>query len=192
MYPDTIAKTPALITGNAHDAGFNQDFIVGWCQKLENEMVQFLKVWRDWPEARLLLWGVPLEFLWEIAQFPLYTIWYEHGWDYILYSLIHCTLGDALILLVSYEVVALLWRRRAWVETHVWSGGTLFTLLGAGYTIYSEIYNTRINAAWSYTEYMPIVPGIEIGLAPLLQWLLIPPLLLRLMRLMPGQRYTHK
>jgi hypothetical protein len=35
---------------------------------------------------------------------------------------------------------------------------------------------------------MPIVPLLDIGLTPLLQWLLLPPLLIRLLRRPPAPR----
>jgi len=128
--------------------------------------------------------GLPLSLLWEIAQFPLYTVWHQNDWGYILYGLAHCTLGDLLILLSIYELVALLNRNRYWVERNVLFNGIIFTLGGVGYTIYSEITNVRIKGTWGYTDLMPIVPIVEIGGMPFLQWLLIPPILLGLMRLL--------
>jgi hypothetical protein len=90
-------------------------------------------------------------------------------------------LGDLLILLAAYEIVSLGRRSRGWFLTNVISGGVLFTLLGAGYTVYSEIMNVRIKGTWGYTDLMPLVPILDIGGMPLLQWLLIPPVLLWLM-----------
>lgn len=140
--------------------------------------------WRNWPETRLVMLGLPLELLWELAQFPLYDVWHQNDWSYILYGLAHCTLGDLLILLAIYEIIALLGRDRTWYATRgIWTKGLLFTLLGAGYTIYSELTHVRIKGTWGYTELMPIVPLVEIGAMPLLQWLLVPPLLLWLMRI---------
>ncbi len=136
------------------------------------------------PELRLLLLALPLELLWEIAQFPLYNVWHQNDWSYILYGLIHCTLGDLLILLIAYELVALVRRDRAWYRCCTLSSGLVFTLLGLAYTIYSESVHVRIKCTWSYTELMPLVPGIEIGGMPFLQWLLIPPILLWLMRML--------
>lgn len=124
--------------------------------------------------------------LWETAQLPLYTVWYQKGLGYILYSVVHCTLSDLLILLISYELVALLSRNRYWVNGTIRGNGLVFTALGAGYTIYSEITNVYLEKIWAYTETMPIVPMLGVGLAPLLQWLIMPPLLLWLMRRMPG------
>lgn len=139
--------------------------------------------WPLVPELQLIMFGLPLHLLWEIAQFPLYTVWQEGDWGYILYGLAHCTLGDLLIMLSCYWVVALLNRNRYWYLTNILVNGFLFTLLGLGYTIYSEMINVNIKANWAYTELMPIIPVIEIGGMPFMQWVLIPPLTLWLMRL---------
>lgn len=139
--------------------------------------------WRDVPEALLIVLALLLELLWEIAHFPLYTVWHNGDWGYLLYGLVHCTLGDLLILLVVYELVALLCRNRHWYADPVLLGGTLFTLAGTAYTVFSEILNVGVKGTWDYVNAMPIVPIFGIGGTPFLQWLLIPPVLLWLMRL---------
>lgn len=138
--------------------------------------------WRRHPEVRLLVLALPLEAVWETAQLPLYTLWYRNDWSYILYSLAHCTVGDLLILLVAYELVAALVRSRHWFAGPVRPAGALFTFIGAAYTVYSELINTVPGGAWEYTAQMPRVPVFDIGVTPLLQWILIPPLVLWLMR----------
>lgn len=142
--------------------------------------------WARLPETRLVMVALPLEFLWEIAQFPLYTVWHQNDWGYIAYGLVHCTLGDLAILLVSYESVALLSRNRHWYTRAGIANGTLFVSLGAVYTVFSEITNVRVKGTWGYTDAMPVVPVLGIGGTPLLQWLLIPPIVLWLMRLVPN------
>ena len=137
--------------------------------------------WLMLPEIQLLTLALPLELLWEIAQFPLYTVWHEGSWGYILYGLVHCTLGDLVILLVVFWLVSLVKRNRHWYRTPGLSGTTLFTIAGAAYTVLSEIWNVRVKGTWGYTELMPVVPVIEIGGTPFLQWLLIPPILVWLM-----------
>ena len=139
--------------------------------------------WLAIPELQVVMFGLPLELLWEVAQFPLYTVWHEGDWGYILYGLAHCTLGDLLILLAAYWVVALLNRSRYWYQSNILVNGFLFTLLGLAYTIYSEIVNVSIKGNWDYTELMPIVPVIEIGGMPFMQWVLVPPVVLWLMRM---------
>lgn len=146
--------------------------------------------WHQLPEVRLIRLALPLELLWEMAQFPLYNVWYQHQWGYILYGLVHCTLGDLLILLALYEVTALLTRNRYWYVTNVVRAGGLFTLLGVGYTVSSEFLNVRVEGTWGYTDLMPIVPVLGVGATPFLQWLLIPPILLWLMHRTSSARKT--
>ena len=45
--------------------------------------------------------------------------------------------------------------------------------LGWVYTAISEHVNT-VRGAWRYSDLMPIVPGVNVGLSPLLQWLVVP------------------
>ncbi len=143
------------------------------------------------PELQLLRLALPLELLWEIAQFPLYDVWHQGTWSYILYGLAHCTLGDLLVLLIAYELVALLAGGLNWYRHTPVTGGLLFTLLGTAYTVYSESVNVRLKGAWGYTDLMPIVPVLNIGGTPFLQWLLIPSVLIWLMRQLPDGRIPH-
>ena len=143
------------------------------------------------PELQLLRLALPLELLWEIAQLPLYDVWHQDKWSYILYGLAHCTLGDLLILLAAYELVALLAGGRTWYRSAPVAGSLLFTLLGVAYTVYSELMNVRIKGTWGYTDLMPIVPLLNIGGTPFLQWLLIPSVLIWLMRQLPDGRTPH-
>ena len=48
--------------------------------------------------------------------------------------------------------------------------------LGLSYTIFSEWLNTGVRANWTYSGLMPVVPPLGIGLAPLLQWIVVPTL----------------
>jgi hypothetical protein len=147
-----------------------------------------ITTWKETPELLLLTLALPLQLLWEIAQFPLYTIWHEGDWSNILYMLIHCTLGDLLILLCVFWLISLLNRSRTWIFSPSLINIVLFTVLGLSYTVFSEIINTGIKGTWEYTELMPIVPVIEIGGMPFLQWLLIPPVLIWLIQIVrPAQ-----
>jgi hypothetical protein len=51
-------------------------------------------------------------------------------------------------------------------------------VIGLGYLVYSEWVNIELRGSWAYTEAMPRLPPFGTGLAPLLQWLVIPPIAL--------------
>ena len=60
-------------------------------------------------------------------------------------------------------------------------------VLSVAYTILSEWLNVEIRRAWSYTAAMPVLPVLGTGLAPLLQWLVVPGLALAIV----GYRYRR-
>jgi hypothetical protein len=49
-----------------------------------------------------------------------------------------------------------------------------------GYTIRREWLNVNVRGSWAYVASMPTLPLIGTGLSPLLQWLVVPSLALRL------------
>ena len=57
---------------------------------------------------------------------------------------------------------------------------------GLGFTVFSEWYNVYILGAWAYQPAMPLVAGI--GLTPLLQWVVVPTLMLFIARRLPAFR----
>lgn len=130
---------------------------------------------------RFLPWLAGLNLAWEALQIPLYTIWTEASAGYVAFAVFHCTLGDILIGTVS---LALILGREGPIAQWRWRRIVgLMLLLGPGYTIFSEWLNTAL-FRWSYSELMPTltIAGFELGVSPLLQWLVIPPLALHLAR----------
>jgi hypothetical protein len=111
--------------------------------------------------------------LWETAQLSLYTIWRTSTRGAILFAVIHCTAGDALITAAALIVAIVAARRLRWP---IFGGRMALAavLLGLGYTVFSEWLNARIRQSWSYTEAMPVIPPLGTGLSPLLQWLIVP------------------
>lgn len=43
-----------------------------------------------------------------------------------------------------------------------------------GYTVFSEWLNTSVRASWAYSDLMPVIPVVDLGLSPLAQWIVIP------------------
>jgi len=125
------------------------------------------------PEVTLLGWGGVLNGVWEFLHSPLYTDHARGAW-YIIWTRLHCTVGDLMILLAAFWVTCLVFRTRYWIRQPRASAALLFLGIGLCYTVYSEWYNTTVSKTWQYTPLMPVVFGI--GLSPLLQWLLIPPI----------------
>jgi hypothetical protein len=108
-----------------------------------------------------------LNLAWEIAQLPLYTLWYEPDGARLTRYLLHCVLGDVLIAAVLYGFAAGVLRNPDWPRARPWRGSSLVMGTGLAYTAFSEWYNVYQRAAWAYKDFMPLVAGL--GLTPLLQ-----------------------
>ena len=117
---------------------------------------------------------------WEFAQLPLYALYADPDRGKIVRYVLHCTAGDVLIALGAYALAALVLGNWSWPLQNPLRGIVLAITLSLGYTAAREWYHVYLDAAWAYSERMPLVFGI--GLAPLLQWLLIPPLVLLIVR----------
>ena len=146
-----------------------------------------------WYEDRAALRFVALRFApllaalnlaWEVAQLPLYTLWQEATPAFKAYAVLHCTLGDVLIG-TSALAIALLLTRAGGPRTWHWGAIAALTVaIGVGYTIFSEWLNAVVRQSWAYAGAMPTVRigGLEVGLSPIGQWLVVPPLALLLAR----------
>lgn len=141
--------------------------------------------YRDREALRLIAfhylpWLAGLNLAWEIAQLPLYTLWYQAPASRIAFAVVHCTAGDALIG-ASALALALVLTRAAEPARWRWAHVAILTaVLAATYTLFSEWLNAGPLSNWSYSEWMPVLTlgGVAIGLSPLLQWVLLPPVAL--------------
>ena len=125
--------------------------------------------------ARFLVAFALLNLLWETGQLPFYTLWRDGTWTEIAVAIVHCTAGDILIGAVSLASVLLVVGRH-WPETFSARAtvAVAFVVVGLGYTIYSEWHNVVVRKSWTYSDLMPILPPFGTGLAPTLQWMLVP------------------
>jgi hypothetical protein len=115
-----------------------------------------------------------MNLVWEVVQLPLYAIYFAGTPREIAFALAHCTAGDVLIAISSFVLGTFTTRRPDWPTSRPLLGGAVVTFFGLGYTALSELQNVYQSQSWSYAPSMPLIFGI--GLAPLMQWIVIPPL----------------
>ncbi|OUS06334.1 hypothetical protein A9Q96_09840 [Rhodobacterales bacterium 52_120_T64] len=134
------------------------------------------------PEFNIAIFSFLLNFVWELMQAPFFLSLDDVShWDGILICL-KATLGDVLIALSAFWVTSYLSKNRQWIYFASGLQITVFLFVGISITVVLEIYNTQFAKNWSYSDRMPLVPPFDIGLAPLLQWLLVPMLVLWFVR----------
>lgn len=134
----------------------------------------------SWPApfARYVAASAALHLTWEIVQLPLYTLWATDPLRQQVFAVVHCSAGDVMIAVLTFVAAWICLGRPHWPGVGARALWLVTVLFGAGYTIYSEWVNVTVRASWAYSEVMPIVPLIGTGLAPLLQWFVVPTLAL--------------
>jgi hypothetical protein len=128
--------------------------------------------------ARAGLWSAlafVLNLAWETAHARLYTLWAGADGLTVAWSLFHCTLGDVVIALAMFALAGVALRRADWPASRPWAGGAIVVSGALAYTAWSEWYNVYRAGNWAYTASMPLIFGV--GLSPLLQWLILLPVL---------------
>ncbi len=128
--------------------------------------------------ARAGLWSALafiLNLMWEIAHVRLYALWATADAMTVAWSLLHCTLGDVVIALAMFALVGMVLRRVDWPILSPWTGGVIVVIGTMVFTAWSEWYNVYSVGNWAYAASMPMIFGI--GLSPLLQWLILPPIM---------------
>lgn len=86
----------------------------------------------------------------------------------------HGTAGDVFIAASALAVSVALFGDVDWPAKATLKVAISTILIGLGYTFYSEWMNVEVRHVWAYSEFMPRLPWIGTGLAPVLQWLIVP------------------
>ena len=136
------------------------------------------------PEFAVAVFALLLNFPWEILQARLFVGMASAPYADAIEGCIQATLGDVLITLLGYGAVAVAAKNRRWLLAP--SGRQVSAFIGVGLSITVLIEwlatNGRWVESWTYSTSMPLLPGTGIGLAPLLQWIVVPLLVLWFVR----------
>lgn len=111
---------------------------------------------------------------WEFAQLPLYTVWHERGAAEIVFAAVHCTGGDLLIASTALLGALAIVGNGCWPHARFRLVAATAVLGGLAYTVLSEWLNTEIRGNWAYTELMPTLPLVGVGISPFAQWIIVP------------------
>lgn len=134
----------------------------------------------EWPAAlrRYLVGSLFLHLAWEVLQLPLYTLWSE-PLPRQAFAVLHCTVGDLMIAGVTLLAALAIVGRPGWPKSDTLGVWLLILTFASGYTAYSEWLNVNVRGSWAYSPLMPRLPVTGTGLSPLLQWVVVPTLAIR-------------
>lgn len=154
----------------------------------------FSTAWRPIPvEADLLILSFLGHFAWELLQAPLFSSLDGESHVSGILICLRATFGDLGIALAAFWAAAFAAGGRNWVSRATPLSISVFLGIGLIVTIGFEYVSTETLNRWAYASQMPRLPIFGTGLAPLLQWLIIPSLVLwYLKRLSPRNANLSK
>lgn len=129
---------------------------------------------RTVPETLVVVFvvGVGVNFAWEVTQSVLFAP--MGGWVSGVWRCFTASLGDGVIIL-TIAAIGWLWFQRAdWIVRPGLGGYALTTTLGVAIVVLIERH-ALATGRWAYTERMPVLPGVHVGVVPVLQMVIMPP-----------------
>lgn len=142
------------------------------------------------PEFGALFWLILVysvftfvfQFAWEVLQTPFFVRMPTMSHWAATLICFKATIGDVGIALAAFAAGALRDKRPDWIITPSRGAIAIYLAVGVLITIAFEWYAVYLAHRWAYAELMPLVPWLRVGLTPILQWLLLPPLILYFVR----------
>lgn len=147
---------------------------------MKHAALRLLSAMTATPEFNLAVFALLLNFPWEVLQAPLFEGMSAAPHSAVIGACLQATLGDAVIMLLAHLSVVIATRRRRWVMAPALREVAGFVTVGVAITAIIEWLATRGHwvQSWVYSSSMPLIPGVGVGLSPLLQWVLVPPVVL--------------
>lgn len=118
-----------------------------------------------------------LDLGWENLQAPLYA-----GYRDFFQHFSACALAaaaDVGIIVALYLLLAINHLNTAWVGTIAWGDALLAALIGGAFAVLTE-HSALDSGQWAYAG-MPTIPLVDVGLSPVLQLMILPPLVFWIM-----------
>ena len=126
------------------------------------------------PEVSVAFLSFVLHFVWEFIQVPFFAgLPTADHWAAIKVCT-RATAGDVGFALIAFWTTAAVARSRRWITSPRVREVTVFLAVGVALTVAAEFHAAEIAERWAYADTMPTVPVIGTGLTPLLQWIVVP------------------
>ncbi|SDR68058.1 hypothetical protein SAMN04487764_0216 [Gillisia sp. Hel1_33_143] len=124
--------------------------------------------------------------IWELLHGPLYK-GYQYDWEHISICLM-AAFTDMLTTLIMLYGFGLFYENIFWIRKLKLSKIILVIITGGTGTILLERWHIA-EGHWTYAENMPIVPWIEVGLTPLLQFTILPIVIFLVGRIISNRQF---
>lgn len=119
---------------------------------------------------KILILAFLLNFAWEVIQIPLFKN--AGSSKHIVFCAV-ASVADTIMVLLIYFGFALIYKNPVWVTQITIPRILLLMLTGGIGAVAAEIRNLSAGS-WAYSKSMPIIPFLNVGLSPVLQFMLLP------------------
>jgi hypothetical protein len=93
---------------------------------------------------------------------------------------LHCfiaSLGDGVLVWIIFVVGWIIFKRPDWFVYPRARHYSVMLGAGLGLGVVVEWVAVRVINRWAYTEQMPLIPGLAIGVIPVIQMVVLPPVI---------------
>jgi hypothetical protein len=112
-----------------------------------------------------------LNVAWKLIQMPLYKN-ATYNFDHIAFCVL-ASIADVLMVLLMYFMFAFILKNLFWIQHLKIYQILLIILTGGVGAVLSEIRHLSLGS-WVYNFSMPIIPILNVGISPVLQFMLLP------------------
>ena len=144
------------------------------------------------PAFNVLVFSFLLNLAWEVWQVPFFRGMADQPHWLGVKACTQATIGDAGIALAAFWVTTFFAKSRSWISQPSRSDIAIFIGVGLVATIILETLAIGVFERWAYTDAMPRLQVLGTGLLPLLQWLVLPPLVLWFVRRQIAPEYREQ
>ncbi len=124
----------------------------------------------------LFIVATALHFGWEISQMGYYSFSVPSLPSYDAFIKDHWTVAakDGLITVALYLLVGMLVKNAGWAKRFSQRRLAFLIVLGFLWAVGVEYHATEVAHRWAYAKSMPIIPILNVGVAPVLQMVILP------------------
>ena len=119
----------------------------------------------------VITFSMLFHFAWEMLQMPLFENM-SLDWQTILFCAA-ATIADTIMMLLLYYAFAIIYKEPFWINRLSFLRVLLLVVAGAAGAIAAELRHTSAGS-WSYSRSMPLIPAINVGISPVLQFMVLP------------------
>lgn len=123
---------------------------------------------------RYITWSAFGHSVWEALHLPLYRGWMPSLISDTPLLLARCVVVDTLLALAALALTLWLAGSTGWPNFGYWIVGGWTIILGVVLAIFVEWSNVYFLDTWDYSNAMPVIPFLGVGVSPMSQWVTVP------------------